>query len=271
MGLALLFVIWLITLVSSYFFMAPPAGHGQWWLPADASLHGAAIDSQFTFTFITMGVVFLAAQLALGLFAWKYRDRSRAQAHYYHGNARLEIAWSFLTGVLFIGLNLMGTKIWAENRFQGASAGALPVEVSALQFAWYFRYPGPDGKFGRTKVDLQDASVGNPVGLDETDPAAKDDIVSGVMMLPVGREVDLTLRSQDVIHSFFVPSLRIKQDSVPGLMIHIHFTPRQTGDYELACAELCGLGHYKMHGIVRVVSQPDFDKWQAQAEAEKEQ
>ncbi|MBV9609931.1 MAG: cytochrome C oxidase subunit II, partial [Acidobacteria bacterium] len=132
------------------------------------------------------------------------------------------------------------------------------------------RYPGPDGKFGRTKPDLEDASVGNAVGLDPDDPASKDDLVTGTMYLPVNREADLTLRAEDVIHSFFVPAMRFKQDAVPGLMIHMHFTPTKIGDYEIACAELCGLGHYKMHGILKVVSQDDFDKWIAGQEKDKQ-
>jgi cytochrome c oxidase subunit 2 len=144
------------------------------------------------------------------------------------------------------------------------------VEVTGLQFAWYFRYPGPDGKLGRTKPELEDASVGNPVGIDPDDPASKDDIVTGTMYLPVNREAEVVLRAEDVIHSFFIPAMRFKQDAVPGLMIHMHFTPTQIGDYEIACAELCGLGHYKMHGVLKVVSQADFDKWLASKEAEKQ-
>jgi len=134
------------------------------------------------------------------------------------------------------------------------------------------RYPGPDGKYGATSVKLMDPSAGGEaaVGLDSSDPAAKDDVVTGTMYLPVGREVDLSLRSVDVIHSFFVPSLRFKQDAVPGLNIHMHFTPTQIGEYEIACAELCGLGHYKMHGMVHVVSQEDFNTWLAAREAEKQ-
>ena len=141
-----------------------------------------------------------------------------------------------------------------------------------MQFAWYFRYPGPDGKFGASDPKLIDPSSGNEaaIGLDTTDPASKDDIVSGTMYLPVGREVDLRERAIDVIHSFYVPSMRFKQDAVPGLEIHMHFTPTEIGDYEIACAELCGLGHYKMHGMLKVVSQEDFDKWLAAREAEKQ-
>src|ERR1700719_886791 len=99
---------------------------------------------------------------------------------------------------------------------------------------------------------------------------AKDDVVTGTMYLPVNRQVDLRLRAVDVIHSFFVPNMRFKQDAVPGLEIHMHFTPTEVGDYEIACAELCGLGHYKMHGMLKVVSQEDFDKWLVAREAEKQ-
>jgi cytochrome c oxidase subunit 2 len=141
-----------------------------------------------------------------------------------------------------------------------------------MQFQWYFRYPGPDGKFGTTKPELIDPSSGGEgaVGLDPGDSASKDDVVTGTMYSPVGREVDVILRAQDVIHSFFIPSMRFKQDAVPGLAIHMHFTPISTGDYEIACAELCGLGHYKMHGMLKVVSQQEFDAWLAAREAEKQ-
>jgi cytochrome c oxidase subunit II len=267
-GLALLFVIWLITIASSFFFVSQ-----TWWMPAGAAVHAAAIDRQFHYTYILMGVVFVAAQAALGLFAWKYRDRGpKGQVYYSHGNTRMEMMWTVLTAILFIGLNVAGTKIWASERFQPAKAGAFAVEATGVQFAWYFRYPGADGTYGRVKPELQDASAGGEaaVGLDTTDAAAKDDLVSSTLVLPVNREVDLTLRAQDVIHSLYIPAMRFKQDAVPGLMIHMHFTPNQVGDYEIACAELCGLGHYKMRANLRVMSQTDFDKWLAERKAEKE-
>jgi cytochrome c oxidase subunit 2 len=234
-----------------------------------ASANGVAIDHHFTWTYILMGIVFLAAQLGLGYLVWRYRDRGQ-KVTYSHGNTTMEVTWTLLTAILFIGLNLSGEKIWAEARFQGASPGAVQVEITGLQFAWYFRYPGPDGKLGRTKPELEDASVGNPVGIDPDDPASKDDVVSGTMYLPVNREAELVLRSEDVIHSLFIPAMRFKQDAVPGLMIHMHFTPTKVGDYEIACAELCGLGHYKMHGMLKVVSQEDFEKWLAAREQEKQ-
>ncbi|MBV9574582.1 MAG: cytochrome c oxidase subunit II [Acidobacteriales bacterium] len=268
MGLALLVMIWLITFISTYFFAAK-----TWWLPQGASTSAPGIDHQFAFTYLLMGIVFVAAQCALGYFVWKYRERGAgAVADYSHGNTKLEIVWTALTAILFIGLNLMGSPIWAAERFAPADAGALPVEVTGMQFAWYFRYAGPDGKFGATAPKLMDPSAGNEsaIGLDTSDPAAKDDVVTGTMYLPVNRQVDLTLRAVDVIHSFFVPNMRFKQDAVPGLAIHMHFTPTAVGDYEIACAELCGLGHYKMHGMLKVVSAEDFEKWMAAREAEKQ-
>jgi cytochrome c oxidase subunit 2 len=268
MGLALLLLIWLITFASTYFFVAK-----TWWLPAGASAAAGWIDHQFALTFVIMGIVFVAAQVSLGYIVWRYRENSSSPpVTYSHGNTKLEIIWTALTTVLFIGLNLMGSSVWASQRFDAAEAGAVQVEVTGMQFAWYFRYPGPDGKYGKTSVNLMDPSAGGEaaVGLSNTDPAAKDDVVTGTMYLPVDREVDLSLRAVDVIHSFFVPNLRFKQDAVPGLNIHMHFKPTAIGEYEIACAELCGLGHYKMHGMVHVVSQEDFDKWLSAREAEKQ-
>src|SRR5712692_807038 len=268
MGLALLAIIWLITFVSTYFFAAK-----TWWLPHGASELAQRIDGQFALTYFLMGIVFVAAQGALGLFVWQYRDRGTAsKVEYSHGNTTLEVLWTGLTAVLFIGLNLMGSGVWASERFEPAKPTAVPVEVTGMQFAWYFRYAGADGKFGATNPKLMDPSAGNEtaIGLETSDPAAKDDVVTGTMYLPVNRQVDLTLRAVDVIHSFFVPQMRFKQDTVPGLAIHMHFTPTEVGEYEIACAELCGLGHYKMHGMLHVVSQEDFDKWVATREAEKQ-
>src|SRR5579859_3230146 len=267
MGLLLLVVIWLITFVSTYFFLAK-----TWWLPVGASAAAAGIDHHFVISFWMMGPVFVAAQVVLGYFAWKYRARKDASALYSHGNNTLEYTWTVLTLILFVGMNMMSRSIWAAERWDQAGPGAVQVEVTGMQFAWYFRYPGPDGKYGATSPKLMDPSAGGEaaVGLNTSDPAAKDDVVTGTMYLPVDREVDVSLRAVDVIHSFFVPNLRFKQDAVPGLNIHMHFKPTAIGEYEIACAELCGLGHYKMHGMVHVVSQEDFDKWLAAREAEKQ-
>src|SRR6266513_5563715 len=268
MGLAILVLIWLITFFSTYFFAAK-----TWWLPHGVSTSAPWIDHQFALTFVVMGVVFVAAQVSLGYLVWKYRARpSSGPVRYSHGNTTLEILWTALTAILFIGLNLMGSSVWATERFEPAKAGSVPVEVTGMQFAWYFRYAGPDGKFGATKPELEDASLGGAgaLGLDTADPASKDDVITGTMVVPVNREIEVILRSHDVIHSFFVPAMRFKHDAVPGLAIHMHFTPIETGEFEIACAELCGLGHYKMHGIVKVVSDEEFSQWLAALQAEKQ-
>jgi cytochrome c oxidase subunit 2 len=266
MGLVLLAVIWLITFISTYFFIAK-----TWWLPHGASAAAPWIDHQFALTYVIMGIVFLAAQLSLGYLAWKYRDRpGAAPVDYSHGNTKLEAIWTTLTAILFVGLNLMGSHVWASERFEPAKPGAVQVEATGAQFAWYFRYPGADGTYAPTHAKDISAEEQNPLGMEMESADAKDDVVSGVMYLPVNREVDLTLKSQDVIHSLFIPSMRFKQDAVPGLAIHMHFLPVETGDYEIVCAELCGLGHYKMHGMLKVISQEDFDKWLASKEAEKQ-
>src|SRR6202047_3279130 len=172
MGLVLLLVIWLITFISAYFFIAK-----TWWLPTGASAAAAGIDHHFTTTYILMGIVFVAAQVLLGLFAWKYRDRTAASpARYSHGNNALEIVWTVLTLILFVGLNLMSSSIWASERFRPAEPGALQVEVTGMQFTGYFRYAGPDGKFGATNPELIDPSAGGGGGgrVLTTPPAAPD-------------------------------------------------------------------------------------------------
>src|SRR5713226_899875 len=133
MGLVLLIIIWLITLVSTYFFVAK-----TWWLPVGASAAAAGIDHHFTVSFILMGVVFVAAQLALGYLAWKYREGGSSEAEYSHGNTTLEVVWTGLTAVLSVGMNLMRSSIWASERFRAAEANPAPVEVTGMQFAWHF-------------------------------------------------------------------------------------------------------------------------------------
>jgi cytochrome c oxidase subunit II len=185
MGLALLVLIWLITLISTYFFVAK-----TWWLPAGASAAAGWIDHQFALTFVIMGIVFVAAQVALGYIAWRYREtNSSPPVTYSHGNIKLEIIWTALTTVLFIGLNLMGSSVWASQRFDPPEANAVAVEATGMQFAWYFRYPGPDGTYAKTKASLMDPSAGGEaaVGLDPNDASAKDDVVTGTMYLPSSR------------------------------------------------------------------------------------
>ena len=260
---ALTFAIFLVvmTVITVYIFWAK-----IWWFPPAITNFGHEIDAQFMRTLIITGVVFVAAQFGLAFAIYKFRDQGQ-KAAYFEGNNTMEIIWTLATVVLFVGLGLYARSAWAEVHFMGASEGALPIEITAQQFAWNFRYAGPDGKFGRTKPELVSASTGNPVGLDSTDPSSKDDVVSPVIAVPVGREVELIIRYQDVTHSFYVRELRLKQDAVPGMEIHMHFTAEVPGNYEIACAELCGLGHYRMHSMLQAMSEPDFEKWMKDQEA----
>jgi cytochrome c oxidase subunit II len=246
----------LITLGCVYLFVVHPL-----WFPAGGSAHAAALDHAFSAAFWILGALFVAGQAVLA-FVLLRRERNTQSKHWY-GNWRLEIGWTLAITVIFFWFHVSGASLWSSTAMHHhAAGGALQLEVTGVQFQWYFRYPGPDGKFGR--VDAQKfarPSEGNPLGIDPSDPAGKDDIVSTAMVLPVGREADLILRAQDVVHSVFIPAMRFKQDAVPGMEIHTHFKPIQTGVYEIACAELCGMGHYRMRAAVRVVSEEEFEKW----------
>lgn len=259
MGRAFAVVVIVITLVSAYFF----AAH-TWWPPPGASSHAAAIDEQFKSTFLEAGLAFVLSQILLAAFVWKYRDKGDgAKPKLFPGGAKGPVLTAFiLVGLELLGLELMGSKVWAELYYKPAPSDALRVYVSAEQFAYYFRYPGPDGKFGAIHPDKIDTSTGNFFGLDkENDVAARDDIVVGTLELPVNRPVELILHAKDVNHSFYVPEMRIQQDFVPGIEIPIHFTPIKIGDYMVVCTQLCGLGHYSMRAPLKVVTQEDFDKW----------
>jgi cytochrome c oxidase subunit 2 len=255
MPLALFF--WAVAVVTVAIFLGR-----VWWLPDLVSEHGAAIDHQLILTLILAGVVFFLAQIALGYFIWRYRARGTGFASYWHESSKLEFTWTIATAVLFIFLGIRGNQVWASYFLTDAPPDALTIEVTGQQFAWNIRYPGPDGKFGKTDPAQINDSLGNYLGLDRRDPDAKDDIVTqNIMAVPVNRPVRVMLKSKDVTHSFFVPQLRVKQDAVPGMAIRIHFTAIRPGEYEVACAELCGMQHYKMRARLLVMTDADFDKW----------
>ena len=186
-----------------------------WVAPPAITSFGHEIDHQYDLTLIVTGTVFILSQLGLAYAIFRFRDRGQ-RAHYTHGNNTMEVIWTSATIILFVGLGLMGYKAWAEMRFAQAAPNAIQVEVTENQFVFNFRYPGPDGKFGKLDPKLISASTGNPLGLDPNDPAGKDDIVVPTLTVPVDHEVELLLRSQDVIHNFFVRELRLQQDTVPG-------------------------------------------------------
>src|SRR5215813_4371993 len=209
-------------------------------------------------TIVIVGIAFTAAQLGLGWAVWKFRDTAdKSRATYTHGSNKLEVLWTIVTAAIFISLAVMGQSVWASLRLNNAPAGSFQVEVVAQQFSWNFHYAGKDNLFGRTDPSLIDDSALNFIGLDETDANAKDDAVTSALAIPVNRPVELILRSKDVIHSFWVPPLRFKQDLVPGMAIRVHFTANKVGKYELACAELCGQLHFKMKSYMLVLPEDE--------------
>ena len=165
-------------------------------------------------------------------------------------------------GIEIAAFTFLGSKVWASVYMRPAQTGELAIDVQAEQFAFYFRYAGTDGKFGALHPGLINEANNNFFGLDPAnDPAARDDIVSGTLAVPVNRPVLLTLHPQDVGHSFYVPELRIQQDFVPGLIISVRFTAVRTGRYEIVCTQLCGLGHYNMRAYLEVMQPDQFDTW----------
>jgi cytochrome c oxidase subunit 2 len=239
-----------------------------WWFPPPINQHGIAYDHQFTATLVVTGIIFFVAQMALGWAIFRFRARGQ-RVEYSHGNNKLEVLWTSAAAILFVGLVLMGSSIWAGVHFEKAPADALVIQVLAKQFAWSFRYAGPDGIFGRTDIKMINDANGNPFGLDEKDPASKDDIVNATLKVPVGKPILLILKSRDVIHNFFVRELRMKQDLVPGMEIPFHFTADTIGTYEVPCSELCGLGHSQMRTTMEVMTEENFEKWKKDQLAQK--
>jgi cytochrome c oxidase subunit 2 len=251
---------------------AIPLARHAWSMPETISPTGHIIDRQMAQTIFETGVLFLAAQFLLGFFVWKFADRKKtAPIRSFPGGATALVVFSVgVVGIEILALGAIGQRAWAAMYFTPPSAGALLVQAQAEQFAYYFRYPGPDGKLGLIHIDKIDDSNQNYFGLDRTaDVDSRDDIVSPVLAVPVNREVHLLLHARDVGHSFYVRELRMQQDFVPGLDLSIHFTADKPGKYEIVCTQLCGLGHYKMKSYLLVLPQEDFDRWLKQRAAEQ--
>ena len=242
---------------------------GAWWgahawLPSLASRHGAGIDAMLRYLLLTTGVLFVTGYVVLAYFIWKGSRRDAIGKRF--ASRRTERLLSAGLGLMMAavaegGVLAIGMPVWSEYFDAAPTADAIEIEVTAQQFMWNVRYPGPDGVFGRTDPSLVDDTT-NPLGLDRNDPHGKDDIVGlNDITVPFGRAVHVRLHSKDVIHSFFLPNFRVKQDAVPGMTPEVIFFPTHTGHFELACAELCGLAHYRMRGTFNVVSQKEFEEW----------
>lgn len=226
----------------------------QHWLPHDISEHGHTIDHLFYFILWLTGIVFVGTEVVLFWFMWRYDGQGqRKPVAYTHGSHSLEIVWTIIPAAVLLFIAIYQMNAWADTKIRNPAAGPdgimgtaddMPptLEVTARQFEWRLRYPGPDNKLG-TNDDL---------------------FVVNDLHLPLNEEILIELKSADVLHSFFLPNARVKQDAVPGMKIPVWFRATELGTYDLVCAELCGWGHYKMKGRMTVESREDFDKWLAE-------
>ena len=228
------------------------------------SAHAAEIDRVM---WLVHGLMFLLL-VGWGMyFTWVLlRFRRRRQPVASHSGAKGRLAFWVEVGVVAaegVLLVVFALPVWfRQTTAQPADVGALEIRVVAEQFVWNVHYPGADGQFGPTSLAL--ISAENPLGLDRKSPAGRDDIVMpGQMHLPVNRPVVIQLSSKDVIHSFGVPAMRVKQDAIPGTLSRVAFTPIATGQFDIACSQLCGLGHYRMRGVITVESEDAFRQFLA--------
>ena len=224
-GLSILVLI----LISLYYFIAQP-----YWFPKLASVHGAQIDQVFTAVLVVCGIAFVIVQGMLGYFVVRYGTSGNEKASYWHDNPKAEAFLLIGTAVILTVLVFMGQRVWAGIFFSDKPADALVVEVVGQQFLWNFRYPGADGAFGRT--DPKFITGTDAYGMDPADPAGKDDIQTVALLHIINKKpVLFRIKSNDVIHSFFLPNFRLKQDAVPGMRIPRSGSPgyRQSQDRRL--------------------------------------
>jgi cytochrome c oxidase subunit 2 len=292
MGLLIFMVAFLVFCVGSAIY------YKNWMLgygPHEAaSEHGGRLDSLFNVTLFFTGIVFVITQLLLFYFAWKYSGVKGRKALFMPHDNRLEIVWTVIPAVVMTFLVISGLDAWNEVMADTKDGEEyMEIEATGYQFAWHIRYPGEDGKLGARDYKLINAV--NPIGQDWNDQKNWDDLHPSEIVLPVGKQVRVRITSRDVLHNFYLPHFRLKMDAVPGMPTYFVFTPSKTTEeyrrelstykeyqapsdpadpnsdplwkvfnYELACAELCGSGHYSMRRIVRIVSEEEYKTWLAE-------
>ena len=260
----------LVALGTVVFHFASP----WWWTPI-ASNWGY-IDDTIILTFWVTGVVFVGVILFTAYCTYRYRYKEGEKAEYEPENPKLE--W-WLTILTSIGVAVMlAPGLWVWNDFVTVPEDAAEFEVVAKQWGWSYRFPGKDGKLGTTEA--KNINENNPFGINPKDKNGRDDILidDAEVHLPINQPVKVLLRSIDVLHDFYVPQFRAKMDMVPGTVTYFWFTPTRTGEFDVLCFELCGVGHYAMRGTVVVDSESDFQAWlneqptfaQSMAEAESD-
>ncbi|HEX6989183.1 MAG TPA: cytochrome c oxidase subunit II [Bacillota bacterium] len=253
MGVALPLVIALIAVIG-----AAVVASGVWWLPPLAS-NWTGLDNMILITTLVTGVVFVVTHLVLAYLVFRYRRNRAEKADYIDDNPRLE-RWLLTVTALIIAAMLV-PGLFAYGEVVAQPGDALVVEVLGEQWRWNYRFPGADGTFGRTDVNL--ITSDNVFGLDLSDPAAADDVVlvGEALYLPVNQPVRLQFRSKDVLHNFWVPEFRVKIDAVPGTITESWIVPAREGTFQAACAEYCGIAHYVMVSDIHVVDAGSFEQW----------
>jgi cytochrome c oxidase subunit 2 len=251
--MAIAIILILIVVASVLFHILSP-----WRLTLAASNWGS-IDTTLFITLVITGIFFIAVTVFMAVAVLRYRHKAGRRADYQPENKKLE-AW--LIGITTLGIvGMLAPGLIVYDDFIRVPKNAQELEVVAQQWQWAFRFPGEDGKLGRTDVKFIDSV--NPFGLDRNDPAGQDDVLikNNRVRLPLDQPVKVLLRSKDVLHNFYIPQIRSKMDMVPGMVSYFWFTPTQVGEYEILCAEFCGVGHYNMRGRMRVEEQDSFDQW----------
>ena len=248
-------------------------------LPISISSNGAAIDETIALMHWLMLILFIGWGTFFIVSLVKFRKSKNPQANYVgvksHISTVFEVAVALIEIILLIGFSF---PIWANrvNDVPTSNEGIIHVRVVAQQYAWNIHYPGPDGVFGNLKSKLVD-EVSNPIGLDRSSFGASDDFFTiNQFHIPVNKKIRIDLSTKDVIHSFKLPELRVGQDAIPGMSIPVHFeatmtsdqflkkmvgTPREGKGLEISCAQLCGLGHYRMRGYLTVDTEEEYDDW----------
>ncbi len=230
------------------------------WFPEDISETGHIIDGLFNFIMYLTGVIFVATGLALFWFLWKYDSATHTEpVKFVHGSHMLELIWSILPAAALLFIAIFQMETWAGAKVERPALAAGPdqiigtpddtalIEVTGRQFEWRIRYAGPDAVL-YTPDDLYTVND---------------------LHLPINEKSVIAIKSMDVLHSFFIPNVRVKQDVVPGMKQYVWFTPQKAGVYDIVCAELCGWGHYKMKGRMTVESRMEYEAWLAQLEKEQ--
>lgn len=265
---AALFVVWLVVIGGLMFWYSIK----EWgnYEPPVASEHGVVTDSLFWITMAVTGIVFIITHVLLFIFPYKYQYRETRKAAFFPDNNRLEVIWTIVPGVVLAGLVISGWMAWSDITAP-APENAHVVEIMGYQFAWDVRYPGKDKVLGDYDFRLTTAS--NSHGIDFTDKNSVDDFPSPKIVIPKGEPVLFKIRARDVLHSVFAPHMRLKMDAVPGMPTRFWFVPTKTTEemrtelndpefeYEIACTEVCGRGHFSMRKVIEVVEPAAYQKW----------